>query len=112
MRKTTLMIGPVLAALAPAPTALAADAFPPLVRRPILQANLPGAPKVAVVKGATIRFAPGQSTGLHQHPMDTVGVVTVGEFLFNPRASRFATFPGAEASMKRATTTFRRSTNA
>jgi quercetin dioxygenase-like cupin family protein len=31
-------------------------------------------------KGARIKFAPGQRTGLHRHPISTVGVVTAGSF--------------------------------
>lgn len=37
-----------------------------------------------LVKGARIRFAPGQPTGLHRHPVSTVGVVTAGTFNFQP----------------------------
>jgi quercetin dioxygenase-like cupin family protein len=39
-------------------------------------------PPVRLVKGARIRFAPGQPTGLHRHQMSTCGVVTAGRFLF------------------------------
>lgn len=57
--------------------------FPPLKRQPVLEATLPAAnPPVQLVKGARIRFAPGQPTGLHRHPVSTVGVVTAGRFLF------------------------------
>lgn len=61
-----------------------ADArFPPLDRQPVLKEALPPAnPPVRLVKGARIRFAPGQPTGLHRHPMSTVGVVTQGSFIF------------------------------
>jgi len=41
-------------------------------------------PPVRVVRGARIRFAPGQPPGLHRHPMSTVGVVTQGSFTFQP----------------------------
>jgi quercetin dioxygenase-like cupin family protein len=59
--------------------------FPPLTREPVLiQALPPANPPVRLVKGARIRFAPGQPTGLHRHPMSTVGVVTVGSFAFQP----------------------------
>ena len=59
--------------------------FPPLVREPVLSEPLPAAnPPVRLVKGARIRFAPGQPTGLHRHPMSTVGVVTQGSFTFQP----------------------------
>ena len=59
--------------------------FPPLAREPVLTEALPSAnPPVRLVKGARIRFAPGQPTGLHRHPMSTVGVVTAGSFTFQP----------------------------
>ena len=57
--------------------------FPPLKREPLLEEELPSAnPAVRLVKGARIRFAPGQPTGLHRHPISTVGVVTAGSFDF------------------------------
>jgi quercetin dioxygenase-like cupin family protein len=57
--------------------------FPPLTREPVLSEVLPAAnPPVRLIKGARIRFAPGQPTGLHRHPMSTVGVVTEGRFAF------------------------------
>lgn len=59
--------------------------FPPLTREPVLTEALPPAnPPVRMVKGARIRFAPSQPTGLHRHPMSTVGVVTQGSFTFQP----------------------------
>jgi quercetin dioxygenase-like cupin family protein len=57
--------------------------FSKLARESLLQATLPDTnPVVTQVKGARIRFAPGQPTGLHCHPMSTVGVVTEGSFTF------------------------------
>ena len=59
------------------------ETFPKLERKPVLEARLPEAnPSVRLVKGARIRFAPGQPTGRHRHPMSTCGVVTAGRFLF------------------------------
>jgi quercetin dioxygenase-like cupin family protein len=59
--------------------------FPPLRREPVLTQPLPSAnPPVHLVTGARIRFAPGQPTGVHRHPMSTVGVVTQGSFIFQP----------------------------
>ena len=57
-----------------------ADAhFPPLKREPLLEKELPAAnPTVRLIKGARIKFAPGQPTGLHRHPISTVGAVTAG----------------------------------
>ncbi len=57
--------------------------FPKLKREPLLEEGLPAAnPPVRLVKGARIRFAPGQPTGLHRHPISTCGVVTQGSFTF------------------------------
>ena len=54
-----------------------------LQREPVLEKRLPDAnPPVRLVKGARIRFAPGQPTGLHRHPISTCGVVTKGSFIF------------------------------
>lgn len=63
-----------------------ADAhFPPLKREPLLEEELPSAnPAVRLIKGTRIKFAPGQPTGLHRHPVSTVGVVTAGSFNFQP----------------------------
>lgn len=58
--------------------------FPPLKREPLMEEELLAAnPVVRLVKGARIRFAPGQPTGLHRHPVSTVGVVTAGSFTFH-----------------------------
>lgn len=65
-------------------TVTAAD-FPPLERKPVLDVPVPAAnPPVRLIRGASIRFAPGQPTGLHLHPASTVGVVTAGSFVFQP----------------------------
>ncbi|SDF40563.1 cupin domain-containing protein [Dyella sp. 333MFSha] len=62
-----------------------AATFPPLERKSVLEATLPAAnPPVRLVRGASIRFAPGQPTGVHLHPASTVGVVTEGSFVFQP----------------------------
>jgi quercetin dioxygenase-like cupin family protein len=53
-----------------------------LRREPVLEHLLPPVnPPVRLVKGARIRFAPGQPTGLHRHPISTCGVVTKGSFI-------------------------------
>lgn len=57
--------------------------YSPLRREPLLQETLPaGHPPVTLIKGARIRFAPGQPTGPHRHPISTMGVVTEGSFIF------------------------------
>jgi Cupin domain len=59
--------------------------FPALKRELLLEEELPAVnPIVCLVKGARIKFAPGQPTGLHRHPVSTVGVVTAGSFNFQP----------------------------
>ncbi len=61
---------------------MSATRFEPLRREPLFEAALPAAnPEVKLVRAARIRFAPGQPTGLHRHPMSTVGVVTEGSFV-------------------------------
>jgi quercetin dioxygenase-like cupin family protein len=64
---------------------MAEQRFAALKRIPVLEEALPPEnPTIQVIKGARIRFAPGQPTGLHRHPMSTVGVVTAGSFRFQP----------------------------
>ena len=54
-----------------------------LQREPVIEKRLPDAnPPVCLVRGARIRFAPGQPTGIHCHPISTCGVVTKGNFIF------------------------------
>jgi hypothetical protein len=55
----------------------------PLELEPVLQETLPAMnPPVTLIKGARIRFAPSQPTGLHRRPISTVGLVTEGSFIF------------------------------
>jgi len=57
--------------------------FTKLEREPLIENELPASnPHVRLVRAARIRFAPGQPTGLHRHPMSTCGVVTKGSFDF------------------------------
>jgi quercetin dioxygenase-like cupin family protein len=61
---------------------MAAGRYAKLRREPVLEQPLPPAnPPVRLVKAARIRFAPGQPTGLHRHPVSTCGVVTKGSFI-------------------------------
>jgi len=61
--------------------AVADTPFPPLKREPLLEEELPSAnPTVRLIKGARIKFAPGQPTGLQGHPISTIRVVTAGSF--------------------------------
>jgi quercetin dioxygenase-like cupin family protein len=54
-----------------------------LQREPVLERRLPNAnPPVRLIKAARIRFAPGQPSGLHRHPISTCGVITEGTFIF------------------------------
>jgi quercetin dioxygenase-like cupin family protein len=62
---------------------MAEGSFPRLERVSLLEEPLPAEnPPVRLIKGARIRFAPGQPTGLHRHPISTCGVVTAGRFVF------------------------------
>jgi quercetin dioxygenase-like cupin family protein len=61
---------------------MAQDRYAKLQREPVLEHRLPAAnPPVRLVKAARIRFAPGQPSGLHRHPISTCGVVTKGSFI-------------------------------
>src|SRR5215469_12888805 len=60
-----------------------AEDFPPLQRVPVLEETIPSSnPAIKLVRGAHIRFAPRQTTGLHRHPISVAGVVTAGSFVF------------------------------
>jgi quercetin dioxygenase-like cupin family protein len=70
-------------ALSVIPAVAIAEDFPPLQRVPLLEEAIPSAsPPVKLVRGARIRFAPKQPTGLHRHPISVAGVVTAGSFIF------------------------------
>jgi quercetin dioxygenase-like cupin family protein len=78
--KPTLIAVVALSAISAA--AIAAD-FPPLQRVPVLEGAIPSTnPPVKLVRGARVRFAPRQPTGLHRHPISVAGVVTAGSFIF------------------------------
>lgn len=84
--KTSKNLASLWAVLAAVTTTLAVmtavKAYPALTRAPVLDQTLPaGSPVPRIVKGARIGFAPGQPTGLHLHPVSTVGVVTQGSFI-------------------------------
>jgi quercetin dioxygenase-like cupin family protein len=69
-------------ALSAISTVAIAENFPPLQRVPVLEEAIPSNnPPVKLVRGARIRFAPRQLTGLHRHPISVVGVVTAGSFI-------------------------------
>jgi quercetin dioxygenase-like cupin family protein len=64
-------------------TPMADARFSALEREALIEEKLaPANRTVALIKGVRIRFAPGQPTGLHRHPVSTVGVVTRGSFAF------------------------------
>ena len=71
-----------IAALSVVSAAAIAEEFPPLQRVPVLEDAIPSTnPAVKMVRGARVRFAPRQPTGLHRHPISVVGVVTAGSFI-------------------------------
>jgi quercetin dioxygenase-like cupin family protein len=79
MRQTLIAI----VALSAVSAAAVAEDFPPLQRVPVLEEAIPSTnPAVRMVRGARIRFAPRQPTGLHRHPISVAGVVTAGSFIF------------------------------
>ena len=70
-------------ALSAVSAAAVAEEFPPLQRVPVLEEAVPSTnPAIKLVRGARIRFAPRQTTGLHRHPISVAGVVTAGSFIF------------------------------
>jgi quercetin dioxygenase-like cupin family protein len=70
-------------ALSAISAAAIAEDFPPLQRVPVLEEAIPSTnPAVKMVRGARVRFAPRQPTGLHRHPISVIGVVTAGSFVF------------------------------
>jgi quercetin dioxygenase-like cupin family protein len=72
-----------IAALSAVSAAAVAEEFPPLQRVPVLEEAIPSTnPAIKLVRGARIRFAPRQPTGLHRHPISVAGVVTAGSFIF------------------------------
>ena len=78
MKQTLIAI----AALSAVSAAAVAEEFPPLQRVPVLEEAIPSInPPLKLVRGARIRFAPRQPTGLHHHPISVVGVVTAGSFI-------------------------------
>ena len=71
-----------IAALSVVSAAAVAGEFPPLQRAPVLEEAIPSTnPAIKLVRGARIRFAPRQTTGLHRHPISVAGVVTAGSFI-------------------------------
>ncbi len=95
------------------PFSLLAQQFPPLQREPVLDAQVPAAnPPIKLIHGARIRFAPGQPTGLHLHPVSTVGVVTEGSFLFEPEGEAVKTLKVGDSFFEPAGKTILRFDNA
>ena len=79
MKQTLIAI----VALSAVSVAAVAEDFPPLQRVPVLEEAIPSTnPPIKLVRGARIRFAPRQPTGLHRHPISVAGVVTAGSFIF------------------------------
>src|ERR1700684_3681342 len=79
MKQTLIAI----VALSAISSAAIAEEFPPLQRVPVLEEVIPPTnPAIKLVRGARIRFAPRQTTGLHRHPISVAGVVTAGSFIF------------------------------
>src|ERR1700733_6867198 len=78
MKQTLIAIS----ALSAVSAAAVAEEFPPLQRVPVLEEAIPSTnPAIKLVRGARIRFAPRQTTGLHRHPISVAGVVAAGSFI-------------------------------
>jgi quercetin dioxygenase-like cupin family protein len=92
---------------------MSAERFKKLKREPLLEKALPAAnPPVSLVKGARIRFAPGQPSGIHQHPISTCGVVTEGQFVFQIDGEAEQTLNTGDAFFEPASTTILKFDNA
>jgi quercetin dioxygenase-like cupin family protein len=84
-----------------------------LQREPVIEKRLPDAnPPVCLVRGARIRFAPGQPTGIHRHPISTCGVVTKGDFIFQVEGEAEQRLKTGDAFFEPAGATIRRFDNA
>jgi quercetin dioxygenase-like cupin family protein len=87
--------------------------YPKLQREPVLEKSLPEAnPPVRLVKGARIRFAPGQPSGIHRHPISTCGVVTKGSFVFQVEGEQEQQLRTGDGFFEPACVTIRRFDNA
>jgi len=79
---------PVLLLLLLGVTSSATMRFAPLQREQILNVRIDPTHVLRSIKGVRIRFAPGQPTGRHLHPVPTVGVVTEGTFVFQAQGEQ------------------------
>jgi quercetin dioxygenase-like cupin family protein len=100
-------------ALSAISTLAIAENFPPLQRVPVLEEAIPSAnPPVKLVRGARIRFAPRQLTGLHRHPISVAGVVTAGSFIFKREGEAEKVIKAVESFFEPAGVTTERFDNA
>jgi quercetin dioxygenase-like cupin family protein len=100
-------------ALSAISTLAIAENFPPLQRVPVLEEAIPSAnPPVKLVRGARIRFAPRQLTGLHRHPISVAGVVTAGSFIFKREGEAEKVIKAGESFFEPAGVTTERFDNA
>ena len=92
---------------------MAEGRYSKLQREPVFEKQLPRAnPPVRLVRGARIRFAPGQPSGLHRHPMSTCGVVTEGSFIFQIEGDAEQRLEAGDGFFEPACATIRRFDNA
>jgi quercetin dioxygenase-like cupin family protein len=97
MNTIRLSFAAIALVLAQGTSPVGAQTFPPLTRDPVLSEALPkGAPIPTLLKGARIKFAPGQPTGRHLHPVSVVGVVTQGSFIVQVEGGQPRTIKAGE----------------
>jgi len=68
-----------------------------IVRKPLLDASLNPAKNTTRVEVKQIDFAPGQKTGLHDHPCPVVGYIAKGSVLFQIENQEAKTLQAGDA---------------
>ncbi len=75
-----------------------------VARIPILEAKLDSLKTVDHIRGVSIKFAPSQRAGRHQHPIPVVGYVTRGVIKFQVEGQPERTLRAGESFLEPANT--------
>jgi quercetin dioxygenase-like cupin family protein len=84
----------------------------PILRKPLLTALLDSAKATKRIEVKQIDFAPGQATGLHDHPCPVVGYIASGSVSFQVSGEPAQTLHAGDAFFEPANTTILRFDNA